>query len=179
MLVRATVSIAACCLFLAFGALAQPERSTAQAPAVPVHKLKPDVSFLGMRFEASGGNAVGAIPFDRPYEALSPAQQARVKAAYGSMGEGDEPPFPIGGLAAIYDPITEGQQRVLLEGRFVAEVQVNAQDEATSIAVLKTPGPRFTKFVAEVALLTNYKPARCNGVPCAMAFPIQLTLKVE
>jgi hypothetical protein len=180
MLVKRTLAIAAFWLLLSFGALAQSQRGMVpEAPAAPSYKLKPDVSLLGMQFEAAGGNSISALPFDRPYESLSAAQQALVKAAYEFMGEGDEPPFPIGGLVAIYDPITRGQQRVLLEGRFEADVQINSQGEATSIAVLKSPGEPFTKFVAGVALLAKYKPARCNGVPCAMAFPIRVNLKVE
>jgi hypothetical protein len=163
-------------------ALAQAERNRTiktQPPVPPSYKLKPDVSFLGMTLEAAGGNAIGALPFDLPYESLSRAQQAQVKAAYESMGEGDEPPFPLGGQGAIYDPLTRGQQRLLIEGQFVAQVDVNSNGEPVSVAVVKTPDERFAKFAAGIALLIKYKPAQCSGVPCAMAFPIRLTLKVE
>ena len=146
---------------------------------LPQYKLKPDNSFLGMQFEARGGNAVSVIPFDKSYELLTPAQQARVKSMYESMGAGDEPPFPVGGLGALYDPLTKGHQRLLVEGPFIAEVMVNSKGEGISIAVLKTPSERVTKFVAGVALLTNYKPGLCKGAPCEMAFPIRMQLKVE
>ena len=143
------------------------------------YKLKPDVSFLGMRFKAGRGNALSAIPFDKPYELLTPTEQARVKSVYESMGAGDEPPFPIGGLATLYDPLTKGQQRLLVEGAFIAEVTVSSKGEGVAITVFKTPSERVTKFVAGIALLTKYKPALCQGVPCEMAFPIRMQLKVE
>lgn len=160
-------------------AQSQPVTPIQAATQLPKYKLKPDSSFLGMQFEARGGNAVSVIPFDKSYDLLTPAQRARVKSAYESMGADDGPPFPVGGLGALYDPLTKGQQRLLVEGPFVAEVMVNSKGEGVSIAVLKTPSEGVTRFVAGVALLTKYKPGLCNGTPCEMAFPIRMQLKVE
>ena len=169
---------------LAVGLVLIPPLSLAQASQAPatareLHKLYEGFTFLGMQFKGTRGNAVGVVPFDRSYEALTKVEQQTVMTAYERMEEGDEPPFPLGGLSKLYDPITQGQQRLLVDGRFVANVQVDSQGNATAVTVLKTPGSKVTQFVSAVALLTKYKPALCKGVPCTMGFPIRVNFKVE
>ena len=133
---------------------------------------------LGFKLDPPG-NAVGAIPFDRPYSALTKEQRAQVRSCYVKLGETDEPPYPLDGLQAIYDPIVEAQKYLRVEGEFSADVEVNAEGVATTITILRTPSKKVTDFVASVALLAKYKPAICEGAPCAMGFPIRMGFNLK
>lgn len=143
-------------LGLAVGSLAQ----------VPEYRLKQhpdDVVF-------------GHLPFDKPYQALTPQQQQQFKSLYVTMADADEPPFPLRGLQEIHGPISRAQQRLKLTGEVAVDVQVDANGEGVSLRVLKSPSPEFTRFVASVALSVRYKPALCGGTPCAMELPVRIKL---
>jgi len=127
-----------------------------------------------------GGTARGRVPFDKPYELLTKEQQGRVMSAYEHMGAGDEPPFPLGGLKTLYEPITQERLRLRVEeGLFRGELKVDAEGNAVSMTVFETPSPGATKLVAGVALLTKFKPALCSGNPCAMSFPFRVSFVIE
>lgn len=100
-------------------------------------------------------------------------------SAYERLDQGDEPPFPVGGLAALYDPLTKAQHLLLVEGDFSANLQVDAQGDGVAIGIFKSPGPQTTRVVSAVALLTKFKPALCKGVPCSMGFPIRVHFTVH
>ena len=143
------------------------------------YQLKEDIKLLGFIPGHTVGNAEFVIPFDKGYQVLTVAQQRRLKAAYVDMGESDEPPFPVGGLKDIYGPITEGQQRLLTEGAFRADVEVDAAGDPVAIAVYRSPSEAVTKFVANIIMLTKFKPAICSGVPCKMGFPVRITFQTR
>jgi len=144
------------------------------------YQLKPeDKNIFGFTYGSRDGNAEYVMPFDKAYAQLTSAQQARLKLAYVEMGEMDEPPFPIAGLKAIYEPITEGQQRLHASGLFRADVEVNELGEPTAIAVYRLPSRAVTRFVSSVVLLTKFKPALCSGTPCKMGFPVRITFAMR
>ncbi len=138
------------------------------------YQLKEDTELFGFIPGHTPGNAEFVMPFDKPYEQLSVSQQRILKAAYVEMGETDEPPFPVGGLKAIYGPITEGQQRLMTSGTFRADVEIDAQGDPIAIAVYRSPGKAVTNFVSRVVMLTKFKPAVCGGLACKMGFPIRI-----
>jgi hypothetical protein len=142
------------------------------------YTLKREQRFFGFNSDGDG-NAAGALPFDKSYEQLSAQQQARIKFSYEAMSDGDEPPFPVGGLRTLYVPITRAFQRLLVRGDFFAEVEIGADGNPVAMAVFKSPDPEITKVVSGIVLLSRFKPARCKGVPCAMAFPVHIAFKVE
>jgi hypothetical protein len=125
------------------------------------------------------GSATGALPFDKTYTELTPEQKKQVRSSYVNLGEADEPPYPADGMKALYGPITKAQARTLITGKFRAEVEVDREGHAVSIAVFETSSEEMTRMVAGVALLIKYKPALCRGVPCAMNFPIRVGFAVE
>ncbi|MGE4049464.1 MAG: hypothetical protein AB7F38_00230 [Piscinibacter sp.] len=125
----------------------------------------------------SGATASYVLPFDKPYSALSGEQQESLKRQYERMGPTDEPPFPVEGLRALYDPILRGASKVSLSGNFAANIEVDAQGVPVSVAVLRSPNKATTDFVAGVAMLTKFKPAVCEGKPCQMGFPVRITFK--
>jgi hypothetical protein len=139
------------------------------------YQLKEDTKLFGFVPGHTVANAEFVIPFDKSYEQLTPSQQGRLKSAYVRMGAGDEPPYPIGGLKALYEPIVEGQQRLLTSGEFRAEVEVDPEGTPIAIAVYHSPSKAVTRFVSNIVLLTKFKPAVCSGAPCKMGFPIHIT----
>lgn len=163
----------ALCLQATFPALAQPT-STPQR-----YNLKEGAKLFGVSLGAPIGNAISRVPFDRPYSQLTPEQQFEIRSAYVEMVEADEPPFPLEGLAAIYDPIMQGQQRLLATGAFNADVEIDREGNAVAVAVYKSPSQKVTEFVSSILLLTKFKPAVCRGEPCAMGFPVRVDFKVR
>ena len=140
---------------------------------------KEERNLLGFTYGHQEGNAEFVMPFDKVYAQLTTAQQAQLKSAYVEMGETDEPPFPIGGLKAIYEPITEGQQRLHASGTFTADVEVDEQGNPIAIAVYRSPNKSVTRFVSRVVMLSKFKPAVCAGTPCKMGFPVRITFAMR
>lgn len=119
------------------------------------------------------------FPLNTPYGQLSAAQKNQVRALFEKLDPADEPPFPLGGLNDLYRPIWSGQQALLVSGEFIGFAEVDQEGFVSSIAVLKTPNERVTKFISQLVVLTKFKPAVCNGQRCSMGFPIRVTFAVE
>ena len=119
------------------------------------------------------------IPFDKPYAELSNEEKRLVRSQYESLGELDEPPFPKNGLAPLYRAVANGQQRRQAEGDLSINVDIDATGQATKAAIYKTPDTALANYVAGVLLKHPYKPAVCDGKPCAMAYPFRITLRTE
>jgi len=154
--------------------------ATATAAEEKRYQLRPDEkNIFGFAYPHPGGNAEFVMPFDKPYVELSPAQQATLKSAYVELGDGDEPPFPVAGLKAIYEPITEGQQRLMVRGTFRADVEVDERGDPVAIAVYRSPNRTVTRFVSSIVMLTKFKPAVCAGTPCKMGFPVVMTFATQ
>jgi len=159
-------------LFMSMGVAAQ------EAGDGERYKLKRDVDFSSL-YPRSGAEAAGALPFDKPYGELTPAQQKRLKTAYVALDDADEPPFPLQGLGALYRPVSKGQQKLLVSGDFRADAEVDKEGNVVAVAVRQSPNEQVTKFMANLLLLTKFKPAVCQGQPCQMGFPVKVTFKVE
>ncbi|UOD32030.1 hypothetical protein INH39_10350 [Massilia violaceinigra] len=50
-------------------------------------------------------------------------------------------------------------------------VMVDSEGNAESVKTFVTPSTDLSALVAQLAMKEKYKPARCSGKPCAMAFP--------
>ena len=138
------------------------------------YQLRDDEKIFGFGMGHSAGNADFIVPFDKPYEQLSANHQGLLKASYVEMGDTDEPPYPLGGLKALYEPITEGQQRLMASGSFNADVEIDAQGNPIALAVYRSPNKAVTRFVSRIVMLTKFKPALCAGSPCKMGFPVRI-----
>ncbi|TFV99535.1 TonB family protein [Oxalobacteraceae bacterium OM1] len=119
------------------------------------------------------------LPPEKRYAELTPEQQAYVRSLYESMPAGDEPPYPLNGMAPILQAIVDAQQVLRVEGPLSLEVRIDRQGEATAVDILKAPSPEMAKAAGSIAMLTRYKPAVCGGKPCAMAFPIRLEMTLQ
>ena len=132
------------------------------------YRLTRDIPLTGSRLLATG--AKGTVPFDKPYAELTPAQQAGLKAVYESMGDGDEPPYPLHGTRHLWRSLIDAGDRYGEHGPLSIIVDVAADGTATQVAVMKTPGKRLATHMSLVLLKERYKPALCAGTPCAQQF---------
>src|SRR5436853_4068221 len=108
----------------------------------------------------------GDVPFDKRYSELSPAEKRLFKSQYEGMKESDEPPFPAAGLGPLYRKISVLQDRLRLKGALDMDVEVDAEGNARSVKVFKSPSSEATQVAAGVLMLEKYKPAICDGKPC-------------
>jgi hypothetical protein len=157
-----------------FGSLAATAQESAQSER---YTLKRDVDFS--IYPRAAGDVVGSMPFDKSYDQLTAEQQNRLKLLYVALAEGDEPPFPLQGLGALYGLVAKGQQRLLVSGEFRADAEIDKDGNVASVAVLRSPNEEVTKFMANVLLLTKFKPAVCQGQPCSMGFPMKVNFELR
>lgn len=120
----------------------------------------------------------GTVPLDKRYSELTTEQKNVVKSAYESMKDTDEPPFPANGLMPILKSLRAAHEQFGLKykGELTMYVQVDSQGKATGVSVVKSPDPEITKVMAYALMTQPYKPAVCNGTPCAMQYPFNAEL---
>jgi len=145
------------------------------APSKSGFKIKDDAPVTGsnIRRDAVWG---GSLPYDKTYAELSPEQQRMFKSRFVQMAEGDEPPFPVDGLGPLFAAISKASRTVETgAGRLEMDVFVDETGSATKVDVIRSPDERLSKYAATIAMLTKFKPALCQGTPCAMGFPVNLS----
>jgi hypothetical protein len=120
----------------------------------------------------------GAIPLSAHYGELSPEQKNILRSRYVQMKETDEPPFPADGLLPIFMVVREAHEQSGLEntGRLEVLVQVDDHGKAIDFTVLRTPDTEIAKAVTTALMARTYKPAVCDGSPCAMPFTFRAVL---
>jgi len=119
------------------------------------------------------------VPLNRTYGQLTVEERRVLRSQYESMPEGDDPPFPVDGLAPLYEAIAKIHQQLLVRGTLSMHADVDADGKVTAVSVYKSPDPALTRAAANVLMLTKFKPAVCGGVPCKMAFPLRVNLTVD
>jgi len=159
------------------GALASAAQAADPLPP-PVYSIKQDVPSIGSNIPRKVATS-SEIPLNRRYSELTPAEQDLVKSRYEAMMPLDEPPYPVDGLLPLFNAVRKVQDKVLAQGELSMFVDVDAQGQATSVSVMKSPDPTLTQAVASVLMLTKYKPALCRGQACSMGYPFRMTFSVE
>ncbi len=109
-------------------------------------------------------------PQNKPYEEMSEDEKATVRRFYPALAPGDEPPFPSGGLKDILLKLKQAQQRVMDEGSLSLIVDVAADGKPTKVTMAGGGNADLARFAGTVFMQQQYKPAKCDGKPCAMAF---------
>lgn len=148
---------------------------TACAQPRPEHTIREEYAPAGSNIRRDLTGPI-EIPVNLPYEQLSRADRQKFHAHYESIAEGDEPPFPTQGLAALLKPIVQGQQKLRVAGDLTLIAAVSASGEVQEVRVHGSPSAEMTKFATQILFLTPFKPAVCGGKPCAMDFPLRLRL---
>ena len=157
-------------LIVAASALLWPSTafSADDAAAARLYAFKEEQSVTGTHIKRDLFSWIA--PFDKRYAELTPEQQQAVKADANIQREGDEPPFPLNGLGQVSRSMAKLQQLIQVEGPLVLRVEVDARGNAESVAVFKSPNSDMTQFTAKALMIEKYKPAVCEGKPCARPF---------
>lgn len=148
--------------------------ASARADDAPAYTVREPEPHIGTHIPRQEGSSF--VPPDASYQELTPEQQALVRSLYEPMPEGDEPPYPLHGLAALMRPIGEAHRKIRDDGMLVLFIDVNSRGEATRVEVVKTPSAKMGSVAAEIAMATKFKPAVCHGQPCAMSYPFRIKL---
>jgi hypothetical protein len=157
----------------------QPTETSPPAIGAP-YKLRSNPKFLGMTFETVLGNGTSEVPFDKHWEELTTDEQRIIRGRSPNLRPTDEPPYPAGGLAALMDPIAQGIGSTLNgEGAYEGKVLVDKDGVAQTVTLVRAPHVRTARFIGQVALLTKFKPGKCDGTPCEMVYVLRVRLKVD
>jgi hypothetical protein len=120
------------------------------------------------------------LPIDKTYEQFTPEEKAELRAMYPQLKPDDEPPYPLEGMKPIFSALKQAQH--VLQARGELNMVVTVGPDGKAIKVEDFGGvynAKMTELAQQVLLLTKYKPALCDGTPCAMPFPFQLKLKTS
>lgn len=115
----------------------------------------------------SWARADNTLPPEKSYEQFSDSEKAIAKAPYEAMGANDEPPYPIKGSKELLAAMRVIGNVFQLSGKTSMMVSINSAGSAESVSLLKTDELEATRYISSVLMLQKYKPARCNGIPCA------------
>lgn len=167
-----------CMLAAVLAALAAPAVAPAAGDPKPRYALKEDEPRLGstIRRDQLAGSPVA---LNLPYERLPQAEQRLVRSWWNDMPQGDEPPFPEGGLQALLDPMRKAQNILGEAGPVYAVALVDAKGDVVRARVLQAPSDKLADFTAKLLAMTRFKPARCGGSACAMEFPLEMDFAPE
>jgi hypothetical protein len=114
--------------------------------------------------------ALNQLPQGAGYEQLSAEQKAIVRADYDNLPAGDEPPYPIGGQAAIRKQLSKAQDLMKSDGPVTLLVTVDSTGAPKSVAVYDSPDINATKVTTFAVMNAKYKPGKCGGVACRMDY---------
>ena len=125
----------------------------------------------GIRWESK-------IPLNKTYAQLTPAQKELLHAQYENIAPGDEPPFPEKGIKPIFNAVSNAQHILQARGDLNMTVTVGPDGKATQVEDFSNVhNAQMREALQNALMLTKYKPAVCNGVPCAMQFKFSQSLK--
>jgi hypothetical protein len=118
------------------------------------------------------------VPVSKTYAELSPEERRLVREQYVRLGDRDEPPYPREGMAPILNEVALVQLKERGTGLLHLAVRVDAQGVPQGVAVLKTPEPLVAKALSVTLMQARYKPALCDGTPCAGDFSFAYDLQL-
>jgi hypothetical protein len=117
-------------------------------------------------------------PVNKVYADLSASERAVLNAMYEEVKDGDEPPFPLEGLRPVFRRLMPMLIGSRISGRAALLVDVDSAGKVTALRIGKGSTPEISKFLSQVVTDTRFKPAVCSGKPCAMAFPLEITVEL-
>jgi hypothetical protein len=172
--VRVLIHIAGVAALLA-GAL--PAQAQDSLPP-PIYDVVREHDITGSHLQRAGGRSQGGnaygVPLNRRYEQLTDGEKAVLRQRFAGLPADAEPPFPAKGLEPLYLAMIKGQQKLGVEGALTLLAEVDEKGLVQQLEVMATPGPEMTNYVAAVLMDMPFKPARCQGQPCTMKFPVNV-----
>lgn len=119
------------------------------------------------------------VPPEKSYEELTSEQQQRIKSVYTILQDDDEPPYPLGGTKTMYLLMSKVQEVAPTEAILNMMAIVDKNGNGVEVMILKSPSPEMSRYAVMVLMQQKYKPAKCAGQPCAMAFPLRINFTLE
>lgn len=147
---------------------------TAEAQQYTIKQSEPS---LGSNFRRDIIKA-GAIPPNKHYGDLTAEEKEVLKSPYEKMQTNDEPPYPANGLMPILNAVRDIHEKTELQfkGPLTLYVDVDSEGKPKSVSVVQSPDKQITQVAALALMKQTYKPAVCNGTPCAMQYPFHVEL---
>jgi hypothetical protein len=97
-----------------------------------------------------------------------------VRSYYDKLPGDVEPPFPTNGLGPVFRKLVALQRDFQLDGELYLDIDINKEGKAMAIKFYRTPSAEASQEIANILLRELYKPGKCAGAPCKMAFPIEV-----
>jgi hypothetical protein len=137
----------------------------------PTYRLKGAVHTGSMMPDTA---AYGSLPYDKRYAELTPEQKEIVRSHYEDMAPGDEPPFPLDGLAPLMLAVSKAANMLGSHGLLDLSVEVDSQGTARSVSIYQAVDEQTTHVIAKLLMVQKYKQAVCSGKPCKMDYPLRV-----
>jgi hypothetical protein len=138
--------------------------------------LKADLPSTGTNILAT--RAVSLLPLDATWQTLTEPQRNLVRSWYPALEEGDEPPYPLEGRRGFIKAIADVVERLTdHQGAVLLLVTVGADGTPETVKAIDARDAELGRYLAMVAMVQRFKPARCRGHPCAMIYPLRLVLE--
>ena len=122
-------------------------------------------------------DATSSIPFDKQYFEFSASERESFRSRFDQISKSDVPPFPRHGMQSIYKPILAEYKKTAKSGKLSIMATVDKTGRVTQLSVVESPNKSLAKVSAAVLRDTKFNPAFCDGEPCEMSFPVELTFQ--
>ncbi len=137
----------------------------ASAGAADLYALREEVPETGSNIARP--TVYWRVPIGKTYAELNSDEKRLVRDEYVSLAARDEPPYPRDGMTPILSEVARIQLRNFDSSMLHLAVRIDARGEPQGVAVLKSANRAIDQSVAYALMHTHYKPALCDGTPCA------------
>ncbi|QNA87356.1 hypothetical protein G4G28_00730 [Massilia sp. Dwa41.01b] len=119
---------------------------------------------------------------DAAWDSLTEAQKNTARYPYTTLAAGDDPPYPSKGPEEVMKAFQKASSNLdSADGMLRIHVLVGKDGKARSAAVYQIPeggnghpNKELAEAYASLLMLDKYKPARCQGEPCEMAYEMAI-----
>jgi hypothetical protein len=146
--------------------------------AKKTYSVKQDYPYIGSLIPAEAARAIPVPPM-LGYAEMSAEQRAMVDSWFPALAPGDEPPYPLHGPAEFFKFVSKVGGNMGAQGTIRVTVVVGKDGKPVSVRSNGLDDPEVRKMIGLGAAKIAYKPARCAGQPCEMAYSYNLALKLE
>lgn len=147
----------------------------ASASAADLYAVREDVPETGSNIQKA--TVYWRVPVDKRYEELSSDEVRLVRDDYERLGARDEPPYPRDGMTPILAEVARVQRTNRGTGWLHLAVRIDARGAPQGVAVLASPDNAVAHGVSFALMKARYKPALCDGAPCAANYSFKYKLQ--
>lgn len=134
--------------------------------------MKGTESQVGSRIKPVIGSS--SIPLDRGAADLSERERDALRQSFKKHAKGDEPAYLAHPLKELMSDLTDLRPRMSLYETVEVMLVIDETGQVRSTKVLEATSDRLATIVTKSIAAARFKPAQCDGTPCAMKFPVTL-----